>query len=165
MRHTGRGVKHIVVLSRFQFFTFKTLRARSTLEEWGYKACIASLSLSPLLSRSLSSPPFLPFAFSRRTRVRSSLSSSFVNDVTAFFLPRFQRVSTTMRVKSTRASIVTSRHRVFFSLSFFFFFFYNIIKAAQLYVRYADILHQAPYCLLSPLPPFPRNLISSRSTF
>lgn len=104
------------------FFRFKTARTHSTYRKRQKACCIASLLFFPF---SLS----LPFAFSRHTRVRS-LSSSFVNDVTAFFLPRFQRVSTTMHVKSTRASIVTSRHRLFFLLSLSLSF-YNIIKAAQ----------------------------------
>lgn len=91
------------------FFRFKTARTHSTYRKRQKACCIASLLFFPF---SLS----LPFAFSRHTRVRS-LSSSFVNDVTAFFLPRFQRVSTTMHVKSTRANIVTSRHRLFFLLS------------------------------------------------
>lgn len=129
------------VLSRFQFFAFKTPRTRSTVG--GAKRVSLSLSLPP---------PFPSFAFSRHTRA-PSLSSSFVNDVTAFFLPRFQRVSTTMHVKSTRASIVTSR--VFFSLSFF----YNITNAAQ------RTLQTSCNPLSSPPPFLPRNLISFRSTF
>lgn len=149
MRHTGRGVKHIVVLSRFQFFTFKTLRARSTLEEWGDKACIASLFLSPLLSRSLL-PTLSP------VRVFPSHKGS----QQPFFLIRQRRhcifpttlstrVNNNARKKHAREHCYLATPSFLLSL-FSFFFFYNIIKAAQLYVRYADILHQAPYCLPSP---------------
>lgn len=135
------------------FFRFKTARTHSTYRERQKACCIASLLFSPF------SLP-LPFAFSRHTRVRS-LSSSFVNDVTAFFLPRFQRVSTTMHVKSTRASIVTSRHQVFFLLSLSLSLsFYNIIKAAQTVC--VNILQ----ALLSASSPLPEILfISFRSTF
>lgn len=105
---TGRGAKQRCNVSFYLAFSFSRLKRLVRVRRWEGQSVSLSLSLPP---------PFPSFAFSRHTRA-PSLSSSFVNDVTAFFLPRFQRVSTTMHVKSTRASIVTSR--VFFSLSLFF---------------------------------------------
>lgn len=140
---TGGGAKQRCNVSFYLAFSFSRLKRLVRIRRWEGQSVSLSLSLPP---------PFPSFAFSRHTRA-PSLSSSFVNDVTAFFLPRFQRVSTTMHVKSTRASIVTSR--VFFSLSFF----YNITKAAQRTL-------QTSCNPLSPPPPFlSRNLISFRSTF
>lgn len=127
------------------FFRFKTARTHSTYRERQKACCIASLLF---FSFSLS----LPFAFSRHTRVRS-LSSSFVNDVTAFFLPRFQRVSTTMHVKSTRASIVTSRHRVFFLLSL------SLPLFLQYHQGCSNRVCKYPASLIVRVLPPPRNLI------
>lgn len=140
---TGRGAKQRCNVSFYLAFSFSRLKRLVRVRRWEGQSVSLSLSLPP---------PFPSFAFSRHTRA-PSLSSSFVNDVTAFFLPRFQRVSTTMHVKSTRASIVTSR--VFFSLSFF----YNITNAAQ------RTLQTSCNPLSSPPPFLPRNLISFRSTF
>lgn len=140
---TNRGAKQRCNVSFYLAFSFSRLKRLVRVRRWEGQSVSLSLSLPP---------PFPSFAFSRHTRA-PSLSSSFVNDVTAFFLPRFQRVSTTMHVKSTRASIVTSR--VFFSLSFF----YNITKAPQ------RTLQTSCNPLSSPPPFLPRNLISFRSTF
>lgn len=140
---TNRGAKQRCNVSFYLAFSFSRLKRLVRVRRWEEQSVYLSLSLPP---------PFPSFAFSRHTRA-PSLSSSFVNDVTAFFLPRFQRVSTTMHVKSTRASIVTSR--VFFSLSFF----YNITNAAQ------RTLQTSCNPLSSPPPFLPRNLISFRSTF
>lgn len=140
---TNRGAKQRCNVSFYLAFSFSRLKRLVRVRRWEGQSVSLSLSLPP---------PFPSFAFSRHTRA-PSLSSSFVNDVTAFFLPRFQRVSTTMHVKSTRASIVTSR--VFFSLSFF----YNITNAAQ------RTLQTSCNPLSSPPPFLPRNLISFRSTF
>ena len=162
MRHTGRGVKHIVVLSRFQFFTFKTLRARSTLEEWGYKACIASLSLSSSFSLSLL-PTLSP------VRVFPSHKGS----QQPFFLIRQRRhrifpttlstrVNNNARKKHAREHCYLATPSFLLSLFFFFFFlqYHQGCSTLRTLRRYP-----APSTLLSPLPLFPRNLISSRSTF
>ena len=143
-------MKHIVVLSRFQFFTFKTLRARSTLEEWGDKACIASLFLSPLLSRSLL-PTLSP------VRVFPSHKGS----QQPFFLIRQRRHCIFPTTLSTRvnnnARKKHAREHCYlatpsFLLSLFSFFFFTI-SSRLLNSTYVTQISCTKHPIVSP-PPF-----------